>query len=268
MLRIILSLLPFLLLQPFITSMSSAFSAQTLTVIGGGKVGATLADSILKSGQVGTVLIAARDVTKTKNKLEEMGKGHLTVQECATAIAAASVLILATTSTRSDDALKELVESLGDLSNKILIDATNPLSEFSDGLQVRWKQGTSAGEYIQSVLPNTKVYKAFNTLGVEHMVDGTGKDMMYAGPDKDIAPIVASVGFRPIYVGPLRYARNLEAIAELWIHCAIPPLQGNYLGRNWTFAVAGKMDSHLLIWEKVFRFVYGRFIRTFAWNRD
>lgn len=235
--------LPFLFVQPLIINMSSAFSAQTLTVIGGGQVGATLADSILKSGQVGTVLIAARDVTKTKLKLEEMGKAHLTVQESTAAIAAASVLILATASMHSDDALKEMVESLGDLSNKILIDATNPLSEFTDGLQVRWKQGTSSGEYIQSLLPNTKVYKAFNTLGVEHMVDGTGKDMMYAGPDKDIALIVASVGYRPIYVGPIRYARNLEAIAELWIHCAVPPLQGNYLGRDWTFAIAGNMEE-------------------------
>ena len=239
----IISLLPFLLVQPFITSMSSAFSAQTLTVIGGGQVGATLADSILKSGEVGTVLIAARDVTKTKLKLEEMGKAHLTVQESAAAITAASILILATASMHSDDALKEMIESLGDLSNKILIDATNPLSEFSDGLQVRWNQGTSGGEYIQSLLPNTKVYKAFNTLGVEHMADGTGKDMMYAGPDKDIAPIVASVGYRPIYVGPIRYARNLEAIAELWIHCAIPPLPGNYLGRDWTFAIAGTIEE-------------------------
>jgi predicted dinucleotide-binding enzyme len=241
--RTVTSFFYFLLLQSFNGSMTSAFSSQTLTVIGGGNVGATLADSILRSGQVGTVLIAARDVTKTKSKLEEMGKAHLTVQESAIAIAAASVLILATVSIHSDDGLKEMIESLGDLSNKILIDATNPLTEFSDGLQIRWKQGTSAGEYIQSLLPNTKVYKAFNTLGVEHMSDGTGKDMMYAGPDQEIAPIVASIGYRPIYVGPIRYARNLEAIAELWIHCAIPPLPGNNLGRDWTFAIAGKMQE-------------------------
>ena len=80
-----------LLLRSFIANMVSAFSSQTLTVIGGGQVGATLADGILKSGQFGTVLIAARDVTKTKAKLEEMDKSHLTVQDSATAIAAASV---------------------------------------------------------------------------------------------------------------------------------------------------------------------------------
>lgn len=232
-----------LLLRSFIANMVSAFSSQTLTVIGGGQVGATLADGILKSGQFGTVLIAARDVTKTKAKLEEMDKSHLTVQDSATAIAAASVLILATASIHDDNGLKEMVESLGDLSDKILIDATNPLSEFSDGLEVRWKQGISGAEFVQSLLPNTKVYKAFNTLGVELMVDGTGKDMMYAGPDKDIAPIVASIGYRPIYVGPIRYARNLEAIAELWIHCGVPPLPGNYLGRDWSFAIAGKMEE-------------------------
>jgi 8-hydroxy-5-deazaflavin:NADPH oxidoreductase len=221
----------------------NSLSTQTIAVIGGGNVGATLADSILKSGQVGTVVIAARDVNKTIQKLQEMNKSHLTVQESSVAIAAAHILILATSSIHNDDGIKTMIESLGDVSNKLFIDATNPLSEFQDGLQVRWEQGTSAGEYIQSLLPNTKVYKAFNTLGVEHMVDGTGKDMMYAGPDKDIANVIATIGYRPIYVGPIRYARNLEAIAELWIHCAVPPLPGNYLGRDWTFGINGDIED-------------------------
>jgi predicted dinucleotide-binding enzyme len=221
----------------------SALLSQTITVIGGGSVGSTLASAILQSGKVGKVLIAARDPAKTKAKLDEIGKSNLEVQDMNTAISAGDVLILAVPSAHSDEGLKNIVETLGDVSNKILIDATNPLSEFGDGLQIRWEQGISAGEFIQSLLPSTKVYKAFNTLGVEHMSDGTGKDMLFAGPDNGIANVIATIGFKPIYVGPIRYARNLEAMAELWIHCAIPPLPANYLGRDWTFKLAGNYNE-------------------------
>jgi 8-hydroxy-5-deazaflavin:NADPH oxidoreductase len=226
-----------------LTSAMNALLSQTITVIGGGSVGSTLALAILKSGKVGNVLIAARDPAKTKAKLDEEGKSDLEVQDMKAAIGAGDVLILAVPSVHSDEAIKKMVESLGDVSNKILIDLMNPLSDFQDGLQIRWEQGTSSGEYIQSLLPNTKVYKAFNTLGVEHMSDGTGKDMLFAGPDKDIANVIATVGYKPIYVGPIRYARNLEAMAELWIHCAIPPLPANYLGRDWTFKLAGNYNE-------------------------
>lgn len=124
-----------------------------------------------------------------------------------------------------------------------IINATNPLTSFQDGLEVRWSQGTSGGDVLQKYLPDAKVYKAFNTVGVEHMADAHGKDMLFAGPDDSIADVVAAVGYKPFYVGPIRYARNLEAIAELWIHCSIPPLPGNYLGRDWTFGVAGNPEE-------------------------
>ena len=52
-------------------------------------------------------------------------------------------------------------------------------------------------------------------------ITGQQLTMLLAGaPEgRDIAElVVAGVGFKPKYVGPIRYARNLEAIAELWIH--------------------------------------------------
>jgi predicted dinucleotide-binding enzyme len=76
---------------------------------------------------------------------------------------------------------------------------------------------------------------------------GAGQeDMLVAGdvrPEfkEKVAAIVAAVGFRPRFVGPIRYARNLEAIAELWIHLAVPPAgetRENW-GRSWNFAVHG-----------------------------
>ena len=100
---------------------------------------------------------------------------------------------------------------------------------------------------MQAALPKAKVYKVFNTIGAEHMAPGqaAGKDMFFCGPPEDselVGQVVQAVGFKPIYVGPIRYARNLEAMAELWIHCAIPPLPGANLGRDWSFKAAGNPE--------------------------
>ncbi len=45
-------------------------------------------------------------------------------------------------------------------------------------------------------------------------------DMLYAGASDlaaraTMAEVIAAVGFHPVYIGPIRYARNLESIAEL-----------------------------------------------------
>ena len=78
----------------------------------------------------------------------------------------------------------------------------------------------AGGEVLAAALPNAFVFKAFNTIGVEQMSvpDGsaiTGEQlvMLYAGPEEKKAvagEVVAATGFRPAYVGPIRYARNLE----------------------------------------------------------
>jgi predicted dinucleotide-binding enzyme len=75
------------------------------------------------------------------------------------------------------------------------------------------------------------VYKAFNTVGVDILADPVMADnetatMMYAGPPgpstsfDTVTSIITDCGFEPLYVGPSRQARNLESIAECWIHMA------------------------------------------------
>ena len=77
----------------------------------------------------------------------------------------------------------------------------------------------------------------------------TGKGMLfYDSSYKEAFALAAdaifAVGFKPYYVGPIRYARNLEAIAELSIHCAIPPLPGAHLGLDLTFSMAGNPENN------------------------
>lgn len=221
-----------------------SLSSKTIAVVGGGSVGSTLANALQRNAK--TVVIAARNPEKTKMQLAEKGLLDLTVESVSPAISSADIIILATPSVHSDEALQGLAQSLGDVSGKVVIDATNPLSDFGDGLQVRWAQGKSGGEVLQESLPSAYVYKAFNTVGVEHMADAAGKDMLFCGsPDQKelVEAVVAAVGYKPYYVGPIRYARNLEAVAELWIHCAIPPLPAANLGRDWTFGISGNPTS-------------------------
>jgi predicted dinucleotide-binding enzyme len=122
-----------------------------------------------------------------------------------------------------------------------------------------WKHnGISAGEAFAAGLPqSTKVYKAFNTIGAEHMeraaefLPGQRLTMLFAGGAHGsgdnkvhrevVEDVIAGVGFEPAYVGPIHYARNLEALAELWIHLSMESgAGGENWGRNFHFQVVRK----------------------------
>ena len=152
-------------------------------------------------------MIGARNVEKAKGTIEEKGK-VITCIANTEAISSSDVIILAVPGSHQDEGIKALAESLGDCSGKTILDATNPLSAFQDGLQVRWN-GTSAGEVLQDYLPSAAVFKAFNTMGVEHMATAAGKDCLFAGNDaageaKAIAAatIEAVAGFRGLTLAP------------------------------------------------------------------
>ena len=222
------------------------YSTLRISILGGGNVGSTLAQKLLKSNKFASVEIAARDPAKTIASIQQKGINDVPVVAATPeSLSPSHVVILATPGIYDDDEMESFASSLGDMKNKIIIDATNPLGAFADGLQVRtWEGGISSGEKLQSHLPESKVYKSFNTVGVDHMREALGKDMMIAG-DEDMSyrgvveAVVAAVGFKPFYVGPIRYSRNLEAMAEMWIHMAIPGLGGRSASRNFWFSVSG-----------------------------
>eukprot|EP00538_Stauroneis_constricta_P000090 CAMPEP_0119572686 /NCGR_PEP_ID=MMETSP1352-20130426/44747_1 /TAXON_ID=265584 /ORGANISM="Stauroneis constricta, Strain CCMP1120" /LENGTH=230 /DNA_ID=CAMNT_0007622373 /DNA_START=20 /DNA_END=712 /DNA_ORIENTATION=- len=228
--------------------MTVDLSTIQVAVIGGGSVGTSLATQIHNSKKVASVVIAARDPSKTRSQLDEKGMQYLKVVAVPDALKDAKVIILATPGIYDDAGIQAFVEStpLVGLKDKIVIDATNPLGPFAEGLNTRVMSGngTSGAEQYQKCLPYCKVYKAFNTVGAEHMQQSLGKDMMFAGdPEEESLAIaegvVAATGFKPFYVGPIRYARNLEAIAELYIHMAVPPLGARTTSRNFWFSISG-----------------------------
>lgn len=224
----------------------------TVGVIGSGSVGLALAGRIALTKEY-EIVMSSRHPSELKEKLEKEGLSYATasVEEAVKS----DIIVLCVPGSPTDEGCAAIAKGLGSCAGKVVIDATNPLTAFP-GLEVRWT-GKSAGEIIAENLPEAAVYKAFNTIGVEHMIDPTGgasdvdkpEDMLVAGDDrpefKAIAlKLVKDVGYVPRYVGPIRYARNLEAIAELWIHLAVPPAgdtKENW-GRNWNFQVQGVAD--------------------------
>ncbi|KAG5178098.1 hypothetical protein JKP88DRAFT_202007 [Tribonema minus] len=220
-------------------------------VVGAGSVGSTLGGMALKGGN--SVKYASRDPSSDKIKELLSSQAGTSADTTPNVVSWADVIILATPGAYEDEGITKLAESLGDVTGKVIIDVTNPLSAFP-GLEVRWKQGTSGAEVLQAALPNAIIYKAFNTLGVENMSHGDGSgfagwtggqlSMMYAGgPEKNdqVATLIKAMGWIPAYVGPIRYARNLEAIAELWIHLGVPPAGTTsvFWGRNFVFEPIG-----------------------------
>lgn len=226
-----------------------------VAVIGAGNVGTILGGALLKSGKGFQVKYGVRDPSAAKYHKLLNEQPTATIASVHDAIAWSNAFILAVPGSHDDAGIFKLAESLGPAANgKVVIDATNPVTEYP-GLEVRWDQGTSAGEVLSAALPKSHVFKAFNTIGANLMSVADGRTikefqaprltMLIAGPSEGrrvAESIVDGVGFEPCYVGPIRFARNLEALAELWIHLGVPELQGGAenWGRNFHFQVVGK----------------------------
>jgi predicted dinucleotide-binding enzyme len=91
--------------------------------------------------------------------------------------------------------------------------------------------GTSSAEEVAAVVPEgTPVVKAFNTTFsptlVAGEVDGQQLDVLIAGDDDDakrkVAQLVSDGGLRPVDVGPLRRAQQLEHLGLLHISLQEP----------------------------------------------
>jgi predicted dinucleotide-binding enzyme len=121
------------------------------------------------------------------------------------------------------DAVAEIAARMGDqLNGRIIVDITNPvdLSTF-DGLVT--PPGSSAAQEIAALLPGARVVKAFNTTFAGTLLTGNigghPLDVFIASDDpgaaKTMSALVERAGLRPVEVGPLRRAHELESVGFL-----------------------------------------------------
>lgn len=172
-------------------------------IVGSGNVGGTLGKRWEKNGH--EVIFGGRD------------------PESLHAVAACEVVVLAV----PWDAVRDVVAAMGDLSGKIVIDATNPLLPGLAGLSVGTT--TSAAEQVAEWAAGARVVKAFNTVGSNVMDDpkfGDGKVALfycgdYAEAKHVVKGLVEELGFEALDAGPLKQARVLEPFAMLWISLAV-----------------------------------------------
>ncbi len=147
--------------------------------------------AIVGAGNVGKALGAAwkaakHDVTyalrEGSDKAKPLREDGFAIAAMADAAKAADVIVLAIPFTE----IAPVIEALGPLKGKIVIDATNPVSP---DLEIELGFDDSAGETVALLAQGARVVKAFNTTGAENMAkakDFPAKPAMFvAGDDAD-----------------------------------------------------------------------------------
>ena len=119
----------------------------------------------------------------------------------------------------------ELARQLGNkLAGKVVVDIANPLNSTFDGLATA-PDSSSAEDLAKAITPGAKVVKAFNTTYAGTLlagaVAGEPLDVYIAGDDADaknkVIELVTDGGMRPIDIGPLSRARQIEGMQLLHI---------------------------------------------------
>lgn len=201
-------------------------------ILGSGNVGGTLGRQWLAAGH--DVFFGVRDPeTESARELAAQLPERSVVLSMRDTAAHSEVLLLAT----PWNVVPGVLESLGPVEGKVLMDATNPLLPRLAGLE--FGGDTSGGEKVQEWAPDMRIVKIFNSTGFENMADpvynGVAASMFYCGDDSDAKSkaqqLASDAGFDPVDAGPLRQARLLEPLAMLWITMAMQ--QG--FGRNMAF---------------------------------
>ncbi len=204
-----------------------------VTVIGAGNMGAAFVKQLTQAGH--TVSVTSRSDAKA----QALAAAHTgaTAVVSANAAAASDVFILATGYADAVDAL----HAVGDLSGKVVIDITNPLTPDYMGLTLG--HSTSAAEEIAKAIPGAEVVKAFNTVFAQVLGDGAdfgnGQAVsVFVASDSERAKKTAktlaeSMGFATVDAGGLKNARYLEPLAGLNIYLGYGAGQGTSIAPTW-----------------------------------
>jgi 8-hydroxy-5-deazaflavin:NADPH oxidoreductase len=193
----------------------------TIAIIGSGNVGGALARQWLKAGH--TVVVGAQFPLSDKNRQLAAQIGEDRFDTIENAVGQSEILLIATPPT----AIFDVLEQLGDVSGKVIIDATNAVMKKPTPYQTVY--------HCLVDKTNADVVKCFNTTGFENMLDpiykGEGIDMFMAGDSeaaKDIAVQLAlDCGFENCHdFGGADKVELLEMFALSWINLAIMQGQG------------------------------------------
>ncbi|GGY78712.1 DNA-binding protein [Cellvibrio zantedeschiae] len=202
-------------------------------ILGSGDVAKSLAKGFIKHGH--QVAFGTRDT----GKLSEFIAAHPTAKALSANDAAdfGDLLVL---SVKGDVAETVLAGVQHQLSGKVVIDTTNPISDappVKGVLQFFTGPNDSLGERLQARFPQARIVKAFNSVGSGLMVDpqfADGKPTMFvAGNDTaakaDVGEILNQFGWEVADMGAIEASRALEPLCQLW---CIP----GFINNQWSHA--------------------------------
>ena len=210
----------------------------TIAVIGTGNMGSGFAKLLASTGE--KVVIGARDPAKAATLAREIG-GSAEGGGIAAAVKLADVILVAVWYQH----FEETIRAAGDVTGKVLIDISNPVTE--DFKALRLGHTTSAAEELQRLAPKAKIVKAFNTVFAQLLPTDarSGRDPVQtfvAADDetakKTVFSLAAKGGFEPVDSGPLSNARFLEPMGEINIHFGFFLGQGTGVAPAWVKAAA------------------------------
>ena len=193
-------------------------NAETVAVIGTGNVGMALGTEF--SGIGHTIIYGSRSPDAEKTQALVAKTKNASAALPPDAAAEADVVILAVPGMVTET----VVKGLGDLSGKIIIDATNPLVFQGRPPVVTYGTDRSMGEIVQAAHPDAYVVKAFNTIGWPIMIDPPtpAPVIPLAGENAEAKAQVAEwanmMGIETVDVGGIYHARGTEFMVVLMLN--------------------------------------------------
>ncbi len=166
-----------------------------ISVIGTGRMGTGLATGFVKAGH--QVVFGSRNPDSAADSVQ--ASGATGAVGYAEAVQDADVIVLAVPWV----AVEETLPRLGDLSNRIVLDITNPY--VGGGID----PDINTIEHIQRVAPGARVIKGFNHVYASNLtrpdVDGIPSSVFLAGDDSEakdtVATLARDIGFDPVDAG-------------------------------------------------------------------
>ncbi|MBZ5856963.1 NADPH-dependent F420 reductase [Flavihumibacter profundi] len=198
-----------------------------IAIIGTGNVGGALATNWSKKGH--TINLGVQNVSSFKG-IELLKNNNTKVFSISEAVAKSEVILIAVPPT----VIFEIIEQLGDVSGKIIIDATNSVRQAPDPYKTVY--------HCLADKTKAEIVKCFNSTGFENMLNpvynGEGIDMFMAGDSEKAKSVATQLALDAGFGSCLDFGKAdkvelLEKFALSWINLAI--MQGQ--GRNIAFKV-------------------------------
>lgn len=183
-------------------------------ILGAGRLGDNLGALWAQAGH--EIMFGARNVAQAQAAAEKVGDSAQagSMNEVA---AFGEVLLLA----YPYAAHQEVIENHGEqMTNKVLIDATNP---YGRGIKV--PEGRASGEATAEWFPEAQVVRAFSHIYAAALFNDTTREgdpvaVAFAGDEPEakhiVAQLIAEAGFVPVDLGSLAESMSLDPYGILW----------------------------------------------------